>query len=629
MEYALNSIRQYVGAILSLFAAIGCLTAAPAFARGVVTLRQSDFEDGTYRITEPGVYALAEDVSFNPHPPGSLGDDGETILDAWNAGLPLPSQYGDPDAGLYDPAAYGIGFFAAVAIEASHVVLDLRGHRLEQSAEHALLQRFFSVVELADQPFVPRQGPADFGDELQAARHVVIRNGTIGRSSHHGIHGNGNRHVRIQNVDFEDFEVAAVALNGVEDLVITSSRARNRDDVPVIGTFSNARFIAPYVDWLVASGSGTTLRVRGVELDALDIQTTLREAVNRVHQDVIVDGRGEIDPAAHAEERALFHNPHGVVDGNAYGFLVNPLGVAVGGFPSRPDLPAKNVYFSDVHVRRQRAFVNEVVALQREGKPVIDPIGAVFMLRNRDLENGAPLTVSSLDDTSAVYTGNPLSNAQALVAKASANGEFPTFLDTSRLNLGDEVIDWIEREGTLAELAPSADDWLCNGDTMFHVNKGVVGFKLDGVRNALLRRTSVRRLANLGRQGDLVCGTYVLSHPDATLPGYGGAAVRGYSLAGSENVWLLGPRARSLASRFGSVTGIDVLTDSRDIVLLGSAIKRLRAGRAFVPDGGPNEPPDAIGVHIGPDARHVFVGRTHVSGLRAFDATVRIRNESR
>ena len=138
---------------------------------------------------------------------------------------------------------------------------------------------------------------------------------------------------------------------------------------------------------------------------------------------------------------------------------------------------------------RQHAFVNEVVALQRNGKAVIDPIGAVFMLRNRDFETGAPLTVSSLDDSSAVYTGNPLANAQALVAKAAARGEFPRFLDTSRLNVDDTVIDWIEREGTLAELAPSDDDWLCNGDTMFHVNKGVVGFKLDGVRGAVLHRT--------------------------------------------------------------------------------------------------------------------------------------------
>ncbi len=621
--------RRPLPALIALLGVAAVLAAAPVLAGGVVHLRQSDFQNGTYRITEPGVYALAEDISFNPHPPGSLADDGVTVLDAWNGGLPFPSQYGDPDAGLYDPAAYGIGFFAAIAIEADDVVLDLRGHTLEQSAEHALLQRFFAVVELADQPFLPRQGPSDFGGELRAAHRVVIRGGTIGRSSHHGIHGNDNRHVRIHDVDFEGFEVAAVALNGVEDLVISRSRARNRDDVPVIGTFSNARFIAPYVDWLVRSGSSTTLRVLGEELDAIAIRAALREAVNRVHEDVIVDGRGFIDATRHPDEHALFHNPHGVVDGNAYGYLVNPRGVAVGGFPNRADEPSRAISFFDVHILRQRAFVNEVVALARDGKAVIDPVGAVFMLRNRDFATGAPLTVSSLDDDVAVYTGNPLANAQALVAKAAANGEFPPFLDTSRVNLGADVIDWIEDQGRLSELAPSSADWLCNGDTMFHVNKGVIGFKLDGAQGALLWRTSARRLENLGGQGSDVCGRYAISHPDATLPGYGGAAVRGYSIAGSENVWLVGARARSLASRFGSVTGIDVFTDARNVLLLGSAVRRLRAGPDFTPDGGPNEAPDAIGVHVGPDARHVFYRGTRVSKLRAYDERVRIRDESR
>jgi len=71
---------------------------------------------------------------------------------------------------------------------------------------------------------------------------------TIGRSSHRGIPGDGNRNVKIKNVDFADFEVAALALNGVEGLKVVNPAARNREDVHVIGSYSNARFIAPYLD---------------------------------------------------------------------------------------------------------------------------------------------------------------------------------------------------------------------------------------------------------------------------------------------------------------------------------------------------------------------------------------------
>ena len=59
-----------------------------------------------------------------------------------------------------------------------------------------------------------------------------------------GIHGNENTNVLIANVEFHDFEVAAVSLNNVNGLEISDCNvARNRHDVPVVGLFSAARFI--------------------------------------------------------------------------------------------------------------------------------------------------------------------------------------------------------------------------------------------------------------------------------------------------------------------------------------------------------------------------------------------------
>lgn len=75
------------------------------------------------------------------------------------------------------------------------------------------------------------------------------KNGTIARSFHRGIRGSGNRNAKIENVDFADFEVAALALNGVEGLKVVNPAARHREDVHVIGSYANARFIAPYLDW--------------------------------------------------------------------------------------------------------------------------------------------------------------------------------------------------------------------------------------------------------------------------------------------------------------------------------------------------------------------------------------------
>ena len=178
-------------AIVALVLCLSWVIPAPSLgaeSADVTVLTADDFRYGTYIIDEPGVYRLGEDISFNPNSPATLTAavaDGSippwlpaalgwsSPVTAYHSSMPLFTQLttepdgpftpGGPMDARYDPAAYGVGFFAAIAIEADDVVLDLAGHTIEQSAEHALLQRFFAVIELADQPFVPSQGPAGFG----------------------------------------------------------------------------------------------------------------------------------------------------------------------------------------------------------------------------------------------------------------------------------------------------------------------------------------------------------------------------------------------------------------------------------------------------------------------------------
>ena len=650
--------RRVLAAAVAALVVFGLLAAstsnAGAAGGGVIWLSADDFTYGTYIIDQPGTYRLAEDISFNPNSPatlteavsnGSIPADVAAQLglaapvDAYHAGMPLATQFqngpgaaftpGGPLDARYDPAAYGVGFFAAIAIQADHVVLDLNGFTIEQSAEHALLQRFFSVIELADQPFVPSQGPAGFGDELTAAHNVKILNGTIGRSSHHGIHGNGNSHVTVADVDFEGYEVGAVALNGVEGLKILNSTARNRKDVPVLGTFSSARFIKTYVDDLVRTGSGVTLDVNGETLTATDIQADLAAAINNVHHDVIVTGAGVIDQAAHPVEYGVFHNPHGVVDGNSYSFLVNPLGVAVNGFPMTPDgidrVPATNVLFYNVHVMDQESFINEIPAINTAGAATIDPVGAVFQVKNVHPDTGAPVTASSLDDATASYTGNPVANAQAFVAKAALAGDTGSgHLDISRLNIPQPVVDWVEGLAGSETLAAINTTYLCNGDSMFHVNKGTIGFKMDAAKNVRLINTSVDGLVNLGLPGSGVCGDYSgsVSHPAATLYGYGGSAVRAYTFAGSENVIVRHSSASRLSAMSGPAMAYAVLTDSNGIRFVHSTASGIDGGWGdAMPASGPNGPAYAAGFYVGEGTTGTTITRGCATGMEGYDGS--------
>ncbi|MCB1742216.1 MAG: hypothetical protein KDK91_17715 [Gammaproteobacteria bacterium] len=635
----------------------------------VIDIAQADFRCGTYIIDKPGYYRLVEDISFNPNSIATMTEamaSGEMPMDvaqslglslpidAYQASRPMPTQFvrdpvdfqpGGPMDARYDPSGFGLGFFAAIVITADGVVLDLNGHTIEQSAEHALLQRFFSVIELAEQPFKPGQGPADFGAAMASARNVVIKNGTIGRSAHHGIHGNDNVNVRIHNVDFVDFEVAAVALNGVRGLLIERSSARNRKDVPVLGTFSSAQFIKPYVEYLHRVGSTTRLDVNGVSLGVDDIRSGLRASVNAVYEDIIanphmVSGRAQIDPVTHPEAFALFHNQHGVIDGNAYGYLVNRSGVAVDGFPSRPDgissFAARNIVLTRVSVEDHVGAINEVVALAQGGKPVIDPVGAVFQVRNRHPLSGTPVTISSLTESEALYLGNPVANAQAFVAKAHLAGEFAgTPLDMSRLNITADVLRWVEAEPgfeTLESLVGGdGQGYLCNGDSMFHVNKGVIAFKMDAARNVLLHRTHAGQVHNLGAAGSSDCGDYsqARSHPAATLPGYGGARARGYTFAGSENVLLVRAGVGELSAQSGDALGVDVLTDARDVALDRVELGSISAGFDAVEDYvAPNELPRAVGVHVSAEARQVRIKRTCAEILAGLGGELVIDDES-
>lgn len=133
------------------------------------------------------MYRLCEDISFKPN----FGDGSN------------PAEAFQPDYSIYDSKHYGLGFFSAISIITSGVDIHLDGHTLEQSPEHALLQRFYANIELGGSPFIEDAGPADFGEYTSASDVQILGPGKIGRSSHHGIHGNDSKNVLIRDITFE------------------------------------------------------------------------------------------------------------------------------------------------------------------------------------------------------------------------------------------------------------------------------------------------------------------------------------------------------------------------------------------------------------------------------------------
>ena len=99
--------------------------------------------------------------------------------------------------------------------------MDLNNHMISMSKELFYQQGFFSLIELGSQPFLPMHGPGNFGSNPVWAENVVIKNGILYRTSHHGIHGNNNKNIKIENINVKGFVTHGIQLNGFENIELT------------------------------------------------------------------------------------------------------------------------------------------------------------------------------------------------------------------------------------------------------------------------------------------------------------------------------------------------------------------------------------------------------------------------
>lgn len=88
------------------------------------------------------------------------------------------------------------------------------------SRKFYLNQRFYAHIELGSSPFLKNIGPHDFANSFVKAQNVLIKNGTLGLSSHHGIHGNYSTNITLRNLVIKNFEIAGIAFNGANNVYV-------------------------------------------------------------------------------------------------------------------------------------------------------------------------------------------------------------------------------------------------------------------------------------------------------------------------------------------------------------------------------------------------------------------------
>jgi hypothetical protein len=672
----------------------------PLFRNKVIALTNKDFSEGTLRVLEPCKLLLCEDICFNPNPgvkKGLLdrerGQDSDwfpsprqkAYFPQMTASQPQEADKAPTATGCETSAAppgplpfcvqpssgFRLGFFAAITIEhGDGTILDLNGYRLACHEHFALQQRFHAILELANQPFIHKQGPADFGPNLRPARKVWIRNGEIGRSSHHGIHGNGMQDILISDVTFRDYEVAAISLNGGRRIVIQDCQMEGTfRKVPVIGTYSAGRFAKLMAEQRLHRAKGPDFKEECKSLsDALD---AMKSALDDMFEHVFPETRnpsvnGEANEEGSPDIRKLFGNfdtkgtlgalpdanPYGVAL-HARGFLVNAFlcaGSKVGGIDDLARaFECTDVTLRRVNVARTAGNVHEVLALATKAPdgswvPIADAAGAVvrFFEMDSQLQNHGrtPLAPPELDLSTGGASLSVLGRVQfalaALERKMVAKGLL--HLDKAAAKKLFPLVDWAFDTGSRWKI--TADDgrpgyfWLngpedsdrrelrilSNGDTMHHVNKGALGIFIQAVDGLCMERVVVAGVENTGLPGSAMAGPY--QGPDdgghgsqEQQVGYSGCDSRGIYLGACSNVTADRIQAHAVNSSFASATGIQVGGGSEHVEILSALAGNVIAGSEFSPRGVfvpfttlyPNGPATAIGLHIDNTTRNICI----------------------
>ena len=487
------------------------------------TLSQSDFDNGTLVISEPGVYTLSEDIVFHPDPIN-----------------PSP-VWGDKNV---------LGWFSAISINTNYVCINLNGYCIKQSKEHHLHQRFFSLIELADRPFETSQGPANFGT-LQSVSNIVVYNGALGLSSHFGIHGNSPTNVYIHNISIFDFEIAGIQLGGGENIVIYSVNIDGSlSSLGVTAKLSHANFILPRIKSIVDRDG--TASFRGVTGSTIynDLLTERDSVIaNILAGNTADDGNANLLKYSKSSLGA---------DGNSYGIAIHSKGVLVNGIKksiSEISKLTKNITIMNTNINNIVSTPIEMVGLcegsMNNNNPYLCDSGAQHDSVGGVLDKNSLFTNSDLfNDTDTLIKG------QIFVAK---NASTPFEIGASgSVKINDDIITFAD--DTNNPTYESDCKCVFNGDSMHHAMKGNVGIFLSGVEEARISCCSINNISN---HSEMSTGEYnsltETSHSKQTMTGYQGSVSRGVLLSACKDIRISNLKIDQIKSSNGCSLGIDVV----------------------------------------------------------------------
>jgi hypothetical protein len=230
------------------------------------------------------------------------------------------------------------------------------------------------------------------------------------------------------------------------------------------------------------------------------------------------------------------------------------------------------------------------------------------VLGDDDLYNGN--VVSELQIAIARWSDEYIAGFDPILAQCRADGKLGT------LNIKSAIVGWafpgVEFVGagfTITNTTPFTQvreltgiKFIGNGDSMFHVNKGYFGIRMNSVRCVKIS-TDIKKVINKGDCGSELPGRYWGAtdggHLDqsATMYGYMGADTYGIHLSACEDVYILCTSIKCIHSKNGSSYGLSVMGDCYDIKVKDTRMHCISSNAQY-PKHMPNKFPYAVGAFV-------------------------------
>ena len=401
-------------------------------------LTNMDFKMGTYRIKYPGRYVLTEDIVFNPNPENNF--------------QPYSHQ-----KSYYNRFTYALGFFAAITIESDHVTIDLNNHSIKQSPGHYKNQRFYANIELGNSPFTPNNGPANFGNVFFNWNNIIIENGSLKLSSHHGIHGNNSTNLVFRNLIIDEYEVGGISLNGCNNIVCDNITLETVDSVNFNHKLVHLIICKPIIEKLSLENPYATIHNK-----------TIKQLINEMNETI-------------ENESGITKNKNLFVDGNAYGLSFNGEGPVIGAFKTNPlNYTAYNIFLNDITIKSIKTAVEEVPGYKREYKSS-DKKNKGY---DKNIQKGPVAQVLDVKmiNKNNTYCGNILSDIQFILAKYSVIN-----------SIDDCLIEWADKN---KDIIVSENRFIYGIDNMNHVMKGNIGVFFSNVKDSIIQNVNVEEMVN-------------------------------------------------------------------------------------------------------------------------------------